>query len=158
MLCIFSAIYTYVTASSSQVLSRWQQLTLQDMAAQQPNADLVIVADEDALLVQSVPLHDRHDGVTAVMLVGDPSLDAAIVVQRTAGLFCLSCSAQRSCRHAKAISGNTEAVVADIQARESAWANKFAQAFDTSSGRRCVTSISKVSLVTFQALQCCSCA
>ena len=80
MLCIFSAIYTYVTASSPQVLSRWQQLSLPDMAAQQPNADLVIVADEDALLVQSVPLHDRHDGVTAVMLLGDPSLDAAVVV------------------------------------------------------------------------------
>ena len=128
------------------------------MAAQQPDADLVIVADEDALLVQSVPLHDRHDGITAVMLVGDPSLDAAVVVQRTAGFFCLCCSAQRPCRHVKAISGNTEAVVADIQARESAWANKFTQAFDTSSGRRHVTSISKVSLVNVHALQCCSCA
>ena len=118
------------------------------MATQQPDPAFINAAADDdddvddVLLVQSVPLQDMH-GVRAVMLVGDPSLDVAVVVQRTSGFFCLPCSAQWACWHVKAVSGNTEAVVADVQARESAWAMKFAQVFDTSFGCRRVISISK---------------
>ena len=81
-------------ACLTQVLGRWQQLSLLDIAARQPNDDLIIVADDDVLLVQSVPLQDRHDGVSAVMLVEDSSLDAAVDVKRSAGFSaCLLSSA-----------------------------------------------------------------
>ena len=134
-----------IIACDTQVLSRWQQASIPDLAARQPDSSQKSDCSHDALLIQSIPVHEPSGGVSAVTLVGDPCLDAVPVAHRRSGPFCLRCSAQRTCRHIKAMSGDIAAELVSAEARDAAWIEKFAAVFDMSTGQRRVTSISQVS-------------
>lgn len=122
------------------------------MAVQQPDATSRLENSSAALLMQSVAVQDSINGVNAVVLVGDPCSDAVVLVKKTAGLFCLSCSAQRACRHVKAFLGDTASDMSNMNARQAAMNQKFAEAFDSAGSRR-IISVSQVSCLASALLQ-----
>ena len=73
-----------------------------EMAERNPDESLRLQHNSDALLLQSVTIQQCPTGVNAVLLVGDLCVDAGVVLQKEAGLFCTQCSQQRSCRHVRA--------------------------------------------------------
>ena len=97
-----------------QVICEWRQIALQDLVTAVPDTKLLAVTSSKACLVQSLATQEPQSGVLQVMLVGDPCSDAVAVVRRSAGLFCLSCSARKrkTCQHVKAVHGDhqTESV------------------------------------------------
>ena len=126
-----------------QVLAAHQGLSLEELALQQPDKELVVDRQSCSVLVQSVMPKDLM--LSSIMVVGDPCADAAVLTEKQGKLCCLSCYARSGCRHVKAAQGNeqTEAIIAEATA--AAFADKFSQNFDTSTGQRRVTSVSQVS-------------
>ena len=91
-----------------QVIRQGCQVGLSDLVTAVPDSQLLVNTSSEACLVQSVATQDRQSGVLEVMLVGAPCSEAVPIVQRSAGLFCLSCSAQRTCRRVKAAQGDQQ--------------------------------------------------
>ena len=67
------------------------------MAARDPDKSLKAQQSSDELLIQSVTVQLCLKGIEALLLVGDPCVDAVVVVQKDAGLFCMQCSQQCTC-------------------------------------------------------------
>lgn len=116
------------------------------MAARDPDDSLKAQHSSDVLLIQFVTVQQCLNGINAVLLVGDPCVDAVVVVQKEAGLFCTQCSQQRSCQHVRAVQGNAVAETSSMEAKQQAWLQKFESVFDNETGRRRVTSISQARL------------
>ena len=114
---------------------------LSDHVTAVPDSQLLVNTSSEACLVQSVATQDRQSGVLEVMLVGDPCSDAVPKVLRSAGLFCLSCSAQRMCRHVTAAQGDQQNANACNKAQQLACQQRFQNAFD--GGRRRITTLSQ---------------
>ena len=113
------------------------------MAERSPDESLILQQSSDALLLQFVTVQQCPTGVNAVLLVGDPCVDAVVVLQKEAGLFCTQCSQQRSCRHVRAVQGDAVAEASSVEAQQLAWLQKFEAIFDNGTGRRRVTNISQ---------------
>ena len=128
-----------------QVIWRWQQASLQDVVARSPPAELLAENSQDTLLIQSVAVKQCLQNVNSIILDSNPCEDAVAVVEKTTGHFCLACSAQRSCRHVRAISGDGKAEAVSLEARQQAFLQKFESIFDSETGRHRVTSISQAS-------------
>ena len=124
-----------------QVICQWRQIGLSDLVTTVPDSQLLASTSSEACLVQSVATQERQSGVLEIMLVGDPCSDAVPVVQRSAGLFCLSCTAQRTCRHVKAAQGDQQNENAWHEAQQLACQQRFQDAFV--GGRRRITSLSQ---------------
>ena len=127
-----------------QVICWWRQTSLDDLATQQPDQSQQ-TDSSDVMLIQSVPSQYQLQNFNSVLLVGDPCIDAVIVVQKPIGLHCLTCSSSGSCRHVKAVKGDTATDMYVADARLEKWLHNFELVFDRSTGRRRVTSISQVS-------------
>lgn len=82
--------------------------------------------------------------LTGITVVGDPCGDAAVLIEKRGKWSCLSCFARSSCRHVKAAKGIEQTEQAVMEAASTAWADKFDHAFDRLTGKRRVTSVSKV--------------
>ena len=54
---------------------------------------------------------------------------AFVVVYKAPGLLCLTCLTQRTCRHVKAVQGQTATENAFLGDREEAWLLKFGSEF-----------------------------
>ena len=113
------------------------------MAARDPDESLKAQHSSDELLIQSVTVQQCLKGIEAVLLVGDPCVDAVVVVQKDAGFFCTQCSQQRTCRHVRAVQGDAVAEASSVEAKQQAWLQKFESVFDNETGCRRVTSISQ---------------
>ncbi len=57
---------------------------------------------------------------TSVSPVGDPCMAGFVAVYKAPGLLCLTCLTQRTCRHVKAIQGQTATEAASLGDREEA--------------------------------------
>ena len=128
-----------------QVFADWQGLTLEQLANIQPDTEAILERDNCSVLVQSVKSSDL--GLSNILVVGDPCMDAAVLTAKRGKLSCLSCFARTGCRHVRAAQGEDQTELAIAEATSNAWADKFSRTFDTSTGQRRVTSISKVSKV-----------
>lgn len=127
-----------------QILCRWRECTWEGLTQLPPDEAQLATDTPELCLVQSVSMTETQTGTTEVFVVGDPCSDAVILVRRTAGLFCLSCSAQKTCRHVKAVQGDIQTAADWNEAQQDAWTQRFEARFDRSTGQRCVTSCSQV--------------
>ena len=117
----------------------------------QPDTAQLAETSTDSCLIQHINMQESHSGVLGAVLVGNPCSDAVVVVDRTAGLFCLSCSAQKTCRHVKAAQGDNQTAAEWNELQQQSWEQQFEDRFDRVTGQRRVTSFSKVSVVQIAA-------
>ena len=127
-----------------QILCRWRECTWEGLTQLPPDEAQLATDTPELCLVQSVSMTETQTGTTEVFVVGDPRSDAVILVRRTAGLFCLSCSAQKTCRHVKAVQGDIQTAADWNEAQQDAWTQRFEARFDRSTGQHCVTSCSQI--------------
>lgn len=130
------------------MLCRWRLYKLSDLACLQPDAAQLAETSVDSCLIQHINMQESHSGVLGAVLVGNPCLDAVVVVDRTAGLFC---SAQKTCRHVKAAQGDNHTAAEWNELQQQSWEQQFEHRFDRVTGRRLVTSGSKVSAIQIAA-------
>jgi len=114
------------------------------LATRQPAEDLKAEGSCDTVLVQSVLVPEQLQGFNSVSPVGDPCMAALVVECKVAELLCLTCPTQRTCRHVKAIQGDTATEAASLEDREEAWLRNFGFVSGRSTAQRHVTSISQV--------------
>ena len=127
----------------AQVLCHWQQTSLEELATRLPHQHLE-ESSSAVMLIQSLTSQHQLQNHASVLLVGDPCMDAVVVVKKPVGLHCLTCSNCNSCRHVKAIKGDTVTDASLTDARLEKWLHNFDMVFDKSTGQRRVTSISQV--------------
>ena len=128
-----------------QVLCQWQRTSLEELATRQP-AQQLEESSSAMMLIQSLACQHQLDNIMSVLLVGDPCMDAVVVVRKSVGLHCLTCSNCSSCHHVKAIKGDTVTDTVLAETRLDKWQHNFELVFDRSTGQRRVTSVSQVAM------------
>ena len=79
-------------------------------------------------------MQESPSGILGAVFVGNTCLDTVIVADRTAGLFCLSCSAQKTCRHVKAAQGDNQTAAEWNELQQQSWKQQFEHRFGSLAG------------------------